>query len=41
MLIMNVTYTNTLPNRKDRKVDFDECSQLKTTIEKNRKKEEC
>ena len=32
---------NTLPNRKDRKIDFDECSQLKTTIEKNRKKEEC
>jgi hypothetical protein len=22
-------------NRKDRKIDFDECSQLKTTIEKN------
>ncbi len=32
---------NTLPNRKDRKINFDECSQLKTTIEKNRKKEEC
>ncbi len=31
---------NTLPNRKDEEIYFDECSQLKTTIEKNRKKEE-
>ena len=27
-------------DRKDEEFDFDECSQLKTTIEKNRKKEE-
>ena len=26
-------------DRKDEEFDFDECSQLKTTIEKNRKKE--
>ena len=33
---------NTLPKRyrKVEEFDFDECSQLKTTIEKNRKKEE-
>ena len=26
--------------RKDEEFDFDECSQLRSTIEKNRKKEE-
>ena len=34
---------NTLPKRyrKVEEFDFDECSQLRSTIEKNRKKEEC
>ena len=27
--------------KRQKNEDFDECSQLKTTIEKNRKKEEC
>ena len=27
-------FINTLPNRKDEEFAFDECSQLKTTIEK-------
>ena len=34
MLIVNVI--NTLPNIEDRKIeDFDECSQVRSTIEKN------
>ncbi len=35
--VNNVTF-NTLPNRKDEEIYFDECSQLRSTIEKNRKK---
>ena len=37
MLIM-LTFINTLPKKRQKNEDFDELSQLRTTIEKNRKK---
>ncbi len=38
MLDVNNVNFNTLPNRKDEEIYFDELSQMRTTIEKNRKK---
>ncbi len=38
MLDVNNVNFNTPPNRKDEEIYFDECSQLRSTIEKNRKK---